>query len=112
MGTLKRIAIALESIANDLHILVANMNKETPSQQMEKNGVRRKSKEGFSKKCSINAKMPRWDVKEVMALKQMLDNKVGYEEMAATLNRSCGAVRAKISDMGWSKRSRRNGNGH
>ena len=36
MGTLKRIAIALESIANDLHILVANTNKRASSQQMEK----------------------------------------------------------------------------
>ena len=107
MGTLKRIAIALESIANDLHILVANTNKGASSQQMGKNDVRGKSREDFSKICSKNAKQPRWSVKEVMALKQMLDNKVGYEDIAATLNRSCGAVRAKISDMGWGKRSRR-----
>ena len=112
MGTLKRIAIALESIANDLHILVANTNKGASSQQMGKNDVRGKSREDFSKICSKNAKQLRWSVKEVMALKQMLDNKVGYEDIAATLNRSCGAVRAKISDMGWGKRSRRNSNGH
>ena len=112
MGTLKRIAIALESIANNLHILVANMNKETPSQQMETNDVKGKSREDFRKICSKNAKQPRWSIKEVNTLMRMLNNKAGYEEIAATLNRSCGAVRAKISDMGLGKRSRRNSNGH
>ena len=112
MGTLKQIAIALESIANDLHILVANMNKETPSQQMETNDVKGKSREDFRKICSKNAKQPRWSIKEVNTLMRMLNNKAGYEEIAATLNRSCGAVRAKISDMGLGKRSRRNSNGH
>ena len=103
MGTLKRIAIALESIANNLHILVANMNKETPSQQMETNDVKEKSREDFRKICSKNAKQPRWSIKEVNTLMKMLNNKAGYEEIAATLNRSCGAVRAKISDMGLTK---------
>ena len=112
MGTLKRIAIALESIANDLHILVANMDKKTPSQQTEMNDVKEKSKEDFSKICSRNAKQPRWSIKEVNTLMRMLNNKAGYEEIAATLNRSCEAVRSKARDMGWSKRSRRNGNGH
>ena len=112
MGTLKRIAIALESIAKNLHILVANMNKETPSQQMETNDVKGKSREDFRKICSKNAKQPRWSIKEVNTLMRMLNNKAGYEEIAATLNRSCGAVRAKISDMGLGKRSRRNSNGH
>ena len=107
MGTMKRIAIALESIANDLHILVANMNKETLSQQMGKNDVQGKSKGDFSKICSQNAKQPRWSIKEVNTLMRMLNNKARYEEIAATLNRSCGAVRAKISDMGWTKYSRR-----
>ena len=107
MGTLKRIAIALESIANNLHILVANMNKETPSQQMETNDVKEKSKEDFSKICSRNAKQPRWSIKEVNTLMKMLNNKAGYEEIAATLNRSCEAVRSKARDMGWTKYSRR-----
>ena len=35
MGTLKQIAIALESIANDLHILVANMNKVLSGQPIK-----------------------------------------------------------------------------
>ena len=112
MGTMKRIAIALESIANDLHILVANTNKRASSQQMGTNYVKGKSKEDFSKICSRNAKQPRWSIKEVNTLMRMLNNEAGYEEIAATLNRSCGAVRAKISDMGWSKRSRRNSNGN
>ena len=112
MGTLKQIAIALESIANDLHILVANTNKRASSQQMGTNDVKEKSKEDFSKRCSRNAKQPRWSIKEVNTLMRMLNNKAGYEEIAATLNRSCGAVRAKISDMGLGKRSRRNSNGH
>ena len=112
MGTLKRIAIALESIANDLHILVANTNKRASSQQMGKNDVQGKSKEDFSKICSRNAKQPRWSIKEVNTLMRMLNNKAGYEEIAATLNRSYEAIRAKVRDMGWSKRSRRNSNGH
>ena len=107
MGTVKRIAIALESIANNLHILVANMNKETPSQQVETNDVKVKSKEDFSKICSRNAKQPRWSIKEVNTLMKMLNNKAGYEEIAATLNRSCEAVRSKARDMGWTKYSRR-----
>ena len=107
MGTVKRIAIALESIANNLHILVANMNKETPSQQVETNDVKMKSKEDFSKICSRNAKQPRWSIKEVNTLMKMLNNKAGYEEIAATLNRSCEAVRSKARDMGWTKYSRR-----
>ena len=102
MGTMKRIAIALESIANDLHILVANTNKRASSQQMGKNDI-----QGKSKICSRNAKQPRWSIKDVNTLMRMLNNKAGYEEIAATLNRSCGAVRAKISDMGLGKRSRR-----
>ena len=112
MGTLKRIAIALESIANDLHILVANTNKRASSQQMEKNDVQGKSKGGFSKICYQNAKQPRWSIKEVNTLMRMLNNKAGYEEIAATLNRSRGAVRAKVCEMGWTKYSRRNSNGH
>ena len=112
MGTMKRIAIALESIANDLHILVANTNKRASSQQMGKNDVQGKSKEDFSKICSRNAKQPRWSIKEVNTLMRMLNNKAGYEEIAATLNRSCEAVRAKVRDMGWSKYSRRHSNGH
>ena len=108
MGTMKRIVIALESIANDLHILVANTNKETPSQQMGTNYVKGKSKEDFSKICSRNAKQPRWSIKEVNTLMRMLNNEAGYEEIAATLNRSCEAVRAKVRDMGLGKRSRRN----
>ena len=112
MGTMKRIVIALESIANDLHILVANTNKETPSQQMGTNYVKGKSKEDFSKICSRNAKQPRWSIKEVNTLMRMLNNEAGYEEIAATLNRSCEAVRAKVRDMGWSKRSRRHSNGN
>lgn len=107
MGTLKRIAIALESIANDLHILVANTNKRASSQQMGTNYVKGKSKEDFSKICSRNAKQPRWSIKEVNTLMRMLNNKAGYEEIAATLNRSCEAVRAKVRDMGWTKYSRR-----
>ena len=39
---------------------------------------------------------------------RMLNNEAGYEEIAATLNRSCEAVRAKVRDMGLGKRSRRN----
>ena len=112
MGTMKRIAIALESIANDLHILVANTNKRTSSQQRETNYVKGKSKEDFSKICSRNAKQPRWSIKEVNTLMRMLNNEAGCEEIAATLNRSCEAVRAKVRDMGLSKRSRRNSNGH
>ena len=112
MGTLKQIAIALESIANDLHILVANMDKKTPIQQTEMNYVKEKSKEDFSKICSRNAKQPRWSIKEVNTLMRMLNNEAGYEEIAATLNRSCEAVRAKVRDMGLSKRSRRHSNGH
>lgn len=61
MGTMKRIAIALESIANDIHILVANMNKRASSQQMGTNYVKGKSKEDFSKICSRNAKQPRME---------------------------------------------------
>ena len=112
MGTLKRIAIALESIANDLHILVANTNKRASSQQVGKNDVQGKSKGDFSKICSQNAKQPRWSIKEVNTLMRMLNNEAGYEEIAATLNRSCEAIRAKVRDMGWSKRSRRNSNGY
>ena len=111
MGTLKQIAIALESIANDLHILVANTNKRASSQQVGKNDVQGKSKGDFSKICSQNAKQPRWSIKEVNTLMRMLNNEAGYEEIAATLNRSCEAIRAKVRDMGWSKRSRRNSNG-
>ena len=111
MGTLKQIAIALESIANDLHILVANTNKRASSQQMGTNDVKEKSKEDFSKICSRNAKQPRWSIKEVNTLMRMLNNEAGYEDIAATLNRSCEAIRAKVRDMGWSKRSRRNSNG-
>ena len=107
MGTLKRIAIALESIAKNLYILVANMNKEALSQQMGKYDVQSKSKEDFSKICSRNAKQPRWSIKEVNTLMRMLNNKAGYEEIAATLNRSCEAVKAKVRNMGWSNRSRR-----
>ena len=107
MGTLKRIAIALESIANDLHILVANMNKEALSQQVGKNDVQGKSKGDFSKICSQNAKQPRWSIKEVNILMRMLNNKAGYEEIAATLNRSREAVRTKAREMGWTKHSRR-----
>ena len=112
MGTLKQIAIALESIANDLHILVANTNKRASSQQMGTNDVKEKSKEDFSKICSRNAKQPRWSIREVNTLMRMLNNEAGYEEIAATLNRSCEAIRAKVRDMGWSKRSRRNSNGY
>ena len=112
MGTLKQIAIALESIANDFHILVANTNKRASSQQMGTNDVKEKSKEDFSKICSQNAKQPRWSIKEVNTLMRMLNNEAGYEEIAATLNRSCEAIRAKVRDMGWSKRSRRNSNGY
>ena len=107
MGTLKQIAIALESIANDLHILVANTNKEALSQQMGKYDVQSKSKEDFSKICSKNAKQPRWSIKEVNILMRMLNNKAGYEEIAATLNRSREAVRTKAREMGWTKHSRR-----
>ena len=107
MGTMKRIAIALESIANNLHILVANMNKETPSQQMETNDVQNKSKEDFSKKCSQNAKQPRWSIKEVNTLMRMLNNKAGYKEIASVINRSEQAVKTKAYEMGWTKHSRR-----
>ena len=107
MGTLKRIAIALESIANDLHILVANMNKETPSQQMETNDVKEKSKEDFSKICSQNAKQPRWSIKEVNTMMKMLNNKAGYKEIASVINRSEQAVKTKAYEMGWTKHSRR-----
>ena len=107
MGTLKQIAIALESIANDLHILVANMNKETPSQQMETNDVKEKSKEDFSKICSQNAKQPRWSIKEVNTLMKMLNNKAGYKEIASVINRSEQAVKTKAYEMGWTKHSRR-----
>ena len=112
MGTLKRIAIALESIANDLHILVANMNKETPSQQVETNDVKVKSKEDFSKICSRNAKQPRWSIKKVNTLMRMLNNKAGYKEIASVINRSEEAVKSKAYEMGWTKHSRRNSNGH
>ena len=107
MGTLKRIAIALESIANNLHILVVNMNKETPSQQMETNDVKEKSKEDFSKICSQNAKQPRWSIKEVNTLMKMLNNKAGYKEIASVINRSEQAVKTKAYEMGWTKHSRR-----
>ena len=112
MGTLKRIAIALESIANNLHILVANMNKETPSQQMETNDVKEKSREDFRKICSKNAKQPRWSIKEVNTLMKMLNNKAGYKEIASVINRSKGAVRVKAYEMGLTKYSRRHSNGH
>ena len=112
METLNHVAIAIESIANDLHILVANTNKRASSQQMGTNDVKEKSKEDFSKICSRNAKQPRWSIKEVNTLMRMLNNEAGYEEIAATLNRSCEAIRAKVRDMGWSKRSRRNSNGY
>ena len=107
MGTLKRIAIALESIANNLHILVANMNKETPSQQMETNDVKEKSREDFRKICSKNAKQPRWSIKEVNTLMKMLNNKAGYKEIASVINRSEEAVKSKAYEMGWTKHSRR-----
>ena len=107
MGTLKRIAIALESIANDLHILVANTNKEASSQQMGKNDVQSKSKEDFSKICSQNAKQPRWSIKEVNTLMKMLNNKAGYKEIASVINRSEQAVKTKANEMGWTKHSRR-----
>ena len=107
MGTLKRIAIALESIANDLHILVANMNKETPSQQMETNDVKEKSREDFRKICSKNAKQPRWSIKEVNTLMKMLNNKAGYKEIASVINRSEEAVKSKAYEMGLTKYSRR-----
>ena len=107
MGTMKRIAIALESIANDLHILVANMNKETPSQQMETNDVNGKSREDFRKICSKNAKQPRWSIKEVNTLMKMLNNKAGYKEIASVINRSEEAVKSKAYEMGWTKHSRR-----
>ena len=112
MGTLKRIAIALESIANDLHILVANTNKEASSQQMGKNDVQSKSKEDFSKICSQNAKQPRWSIKEVNTLMKMLNNKAGYKEIASVINRSEEAVKSKAYEMGLTKYSRRNSNGH
>ena len=107
MGTLKRIAIALESIANDLHILVANMDKKTPIQQTEMNYVKEKSKEDFSKICSQNAKQPRWSIKEVNTLMKMLNNKAGYKEIASVINRSEQAVKTKAYEMGWTKHSRR-----
>ena len=107
MGTLKRIAIALDSIANDLHILVANTNKDASSQQMETNDVQSKSKEDFSKKCSQNAKQPRWSIKEVNTLMKMLNNKAGYKEIALVINRSEQAVKTKAYEMGWTKHSRR-----
>ena len=106
MGTMKRIAIALESIANDLHILVANMNKEASSQQMETNDVKEKSKEDFRKVCSKNAKQPRWSIKEVNTLMKMLNNKAGYKEIASVINRSEQAVKTKAYEMGWTKHSR------
>ena len=40
-------------------------------------------------------------------LMRMLNNKAGYEEIAATLNRSREAVRTKAREMGWTKYSRR-----
>ena len=107
MGTLKRIAIALESIAKNLYILVANMNKETPSQQVETTDVKEKSKEDFRKICSKNAKQPRWSIKEVNTLMKMLNNKAGYKEIASILNRSEMAVKTKAYEMGWTKYSRR-----
>ena len=107
MGTLKQIAIALESIANDLHILVANMDKKTPIQQTEMNYVKEKSKEDFSKICSQNAKQPRWSIKEVNTLMKMLNNKAGYKEIASVINRSEQAVKTKAYEMGWTKHSRR-----
>ena len=107
MGTMKRIVIALESIANDLHILVANMNKEASSHQMVKNDVQSKSKEDFSKICSQNAKQPRWSIKEVNTLMKMLNNKAGYKEIASAINRSEQAVKTKAYEMGWTKHSRR-----
>ena len=107
MGTLKRISIALESIANDLHILVANMDKKTPIQQTEMNYVKEKSKEDFSKICSQNAKQPRWSIKEVNTLMKMLNNKAGYKEIASVINRSEQAVKTKAYEIGWTKHSRR-----
>ena len=107
MGTLKRIAIALESIANDLHILVANIDKKTPIQQTEMNDVQGKSKEDFSKICSRNAKQPRWSIKEVNTLMKMLNNKAGYKEIASVINRSEEAVKSKAYEMGLTKYSRR-----
>ena len=107
MGTLKRIAIALESIANNLHILVANMNKETPSQQMETNDIKENSREDFRKICSKNAKQPRWSIKEVNTLMKMLNNKAGYKEIASVINRSEEAVKSKAYEMGLTKYSRR-----
>ena len=107
MGTLKRIAIALESSANDLHILVANMDKKTPIRQTEMNYVKEKSKEDFSKICSQNAKQPRWSIKEVNTLMKMLNNKAGYKEIASVINRSEQAVKTKAYEMGWTKHSRR-----
>ena len=107
MGTLKRISIALESIANDLHILVANMDKKTPIRQTEMNYVKEKSKEDFSKICSQNAKQPRWSIKEVNTLMKMLNNKAGYKEIASVINRSEQAVKTKAYEMGWTKHSRR-----
>ena len=107
MGTLKRIAIALESIANDLHILVANMDKKTPIRQTEMNYVKEKSKEDFSKICSQNAKQPRWSIKEVNTMMKMLNNKAGYKEIASVINRSEQAVKTKAYEMGWTKHSRR-----
>ena len=112
MGTLKQIAIALESIANDLHILVANMDKKTPIQQTEMNYVKEKSKEDFSKICSQNAKQPRWSIKEVNTLMKMLNNKAGYKEIASVINRSEEAVKSKAYEMGLTKYSRRHSNGH
>ena len=112
MGTLKQIAIALESIANDLHIIVANMNKEALSQQMGKYDVESKRKQDISKIYSRNARQPSWSIKEVNTLMKMLNNKAGYKEIASVINRSEEAVKSKAYEMGLTKYSRRHSNGH
>lgn len=106
MGTLIRIANALESIAGYLQILVVNTYKEASIQQMGKDDVQGKGKEDLRKKCSENAQQPRWSIQEVNILKKMLDNKFRYADIASTLNRTLYAVQTKAYKMGWCKYSR------
>lgn len=106
MGTLARIAVALESIAKDLHILVIP-SKKVEAKEDETQPTKENVKLPYRVQCSVNAKSPRWNVKEIKTLKTMLDQGKNYEEIAKELNRSIAAVRTKANNMGWGFYKRR-----
>lgn len=113
MDALTRIAIALESIARDLHTPAVPKGKkeeavqETIQQMSLFNVHESKDNERIRQIQSENAKHPRWSIREVHTLKRMLDNNFGYKDIASTINRSHDAVRSKANKMGWGINSMR-----